>query len=163
MTNARQAPAVSSAALTLSNEQRLLFVSGINRGLSANAILEASRAANLPIGRSRGLQAINELASTIGNGVGIQKTAPSLTPSLSVFRPSAFIPTGTFRVWATYDTGNDLLNNGGKLSAVFTFDDLMKREDIDAAIFDILGNAAEAYGFSLDPGALTYTTAEIGL
>lgn len=163
MTNQQARPFAPSVSAGLSNEQRLAMLGGLSRGLSHNAILDSMRNAGLTIGRSRGLASLNELAGIRGNGVGIQKTLGSFTPSISVHTISPFVPAGQFRYWATYSAFNPNTGLPESRTAVVSFDDLVTRDEIDFAILDVLGNASEAYGFSLDPSGITYTTAEMGI
>lgn len=163
MSEARRTAGASSAAFSLSNEQRLAILGGQSRGLSANKILDSLSNAGIGLNRQRGLSAINELAGTRGNGVGIMQTPRSFQPSLSVFRPTAFIPTGTFRVWGSYEATSPTTGQTQTYTAVVSFDELMTHEDIENALFDVLANASEAYGISLNPASLSITTAEMGL
>lgn len=152
-----------SAAATLTNEQRTAILSGQTKGLSANKILDSLTNTGIGLNRQRGLTAINELAGLRGNGVGIMQTARSFTPSLSVHVISPFVPTGTFRYWASYTATSPVTGQTQPYTAVISFDQLSTREQIEEALLGVLGTASESYNFSLNPTNLVITTAEMGL
>lgn len=140
----------------VSQEQYMFIQGGVDRGLSANAILRSLSDAGIGVNRANGLAAVRWANGSVGSGQTLANTPYAFYPSESAFYPAPFVLDTTYRVSARVATGVDEQGNTTYKSAIFGFDQSLTREQIDAGLLDALSAAADAYDFTLDAGSIEY-------
>ena len=141
----------------VSAEQYQFIAAGFNRGLSANATLNALSNAGLGVRRANGLAAFRFAASQVGSGDVLARTVPAFRPTQSAFLPAPFQLPTQYQVWAKLPTGQTLDGEPQYLYAVYGFDQQLTRDQIDSGLLSVLQNASDQYAVPLDAGALEYT------